>query len=188
MYGSAGSKRWSPNGFRDERDVYWIVMSDHGAGLGAAQREKGKSVLESHVHVPLIFAGPGIRTARIDVPVDSALDSAATILDLAVVEIPDSYDGVSLLPLLRDGTGAEELAERVIPLRNGWLDGRRVQALEVRAIPQRRPALRSVPRSDGNRQPRRRAAGPHPLVVSPSGKEAARGQPAVQDRCQGLRR
>lgn len=102
----------------NDRDVYWIVMSDHGAGLGPARREKGKSVLEGHVHVPLIFAGPGVRVGRIDVPVDSALDSAATILDLAGVGVPPSYDGVSLLPLLRDGTGAEELAERVIPLRN----------------------------------------------------------------------
>lgn len=108
---------------RDDRDVYWIVMSDHGAGLGPARREKGKSVLEGHVHVPLIFAGPGIRVGRIDVPVDSALDSAATILDLAGVGVPPSYDGVSLLPRLREGTGAEELAERVIPLRNGAWTG-----------------------------------------------------------------
>lgn len=104
---------------RGDRDVYWIVMSDHGAGLGPARREKGKSVLEGHVHVPLVFAGPGIRVGRIDVPVDAALDSAATILDLAGIGPPPSYDGVSLAPLLREGSGVAELAERIIPLRNG---------------------------------------------------------------------
>lgn len=104
----------------EERDIYWIVMSDHGAGLteGKAKRESGKSILERHVHVPLIIAGPGIQTGDVDVPVDAALDTAATILHLAGIDQPPGYDGVSLVPVLEGQTVPQILSERVIPLRN----------------------------------------------------------------------
>src|SRR5690606_27947051 len=85
----AGTDQWlgrlqqmASKHLKDERDIYWIVMSDHGAGLteGKAKRESGKSILARHVHVPLVIAGPRIQKGEIDVPVDAALDTAATIL------------------------------------------------------------------------------------------------------------
>src|SRR5690606_31399820 len=98
-----------------DRDIYWIVQSDHGAGLvpGATGAERGKSLYERYVHVPLIIAGPRVRSGEIDVHVDSALDVASTIVDLAGIEPPASYDGISLLPILEHREVGDALLSRI---------------------------------------------------------------------------
>jgi arylsulfatase A-like enzyme len=109
----------------NDRDIYWIVQSDHGAGLlpGATGAERGKSLHERYVHVPLVIAGPRMQPGEVDVHVDSALDVAATIVDLAGIQLPATYDGLSLVPLFENGTAPEEFSDRIIPLRNSSWTG-----------------------------------------------------------------
>ncbi|HEY6725199.1 MAG TPA: sulfatase-like hydrolase/transferase, partial [Polyangiaceae bacterium] len=119
----AATDRWLPKieemmaqHLGDQRPTYWIVQSDHGAGLRQGERERGKNLMEDHVHVPLIIAGPGVKRGQVGVPVDSSIDVAATILDLAGLEAPASYEGASLVPLFESPELASELEERALYL------------------------------------------------------------------------
>jgi arylsulfatase A-like enzyme len=94
-------------------NTVWFIGSDHGAGVTRNQRNVGKTLYEDHIRVPLIIQGPGITPGYYDFVVDSALDSAATLVDLAGLPIPESWDGVSLLPLMQ---GNAEPRPRAIPL------------------------------------------------------------------------
>jgi arylsulfatase A-like enzyme len=83
-----------------ERETVWIVGSDHGAGLGRFDKMVGKTIYDVHAKVPFVVVAPWIEPRRIPVPVDVSLDAAATLLDLAGIEPPDSYDGISLVPMM----------------------------------------------------------------------------------------
>lgn len=83
-----------------ERETVWIVGSDHGAGLGRYDKMVGKTIYDVHAKVPFLVVAPRIEPRRISVPVDVSLDAAATLLDLAGIEPPDSYDGISLVPMM----------------------------------------------------------------------------------------
>jgi arylsulfatase A-like enzyme len=81
-------------------NTYFVLGSDHGSGINRFRRKVSKTTWQDHVHVPLAIAGPDVPTRRVDVAVDSALDVSATLLDLAGITIPPSYDGISLLSLM----------------------------------------------------------------------------------------
>ena len=116
-----GRLRQIAKGLTDPSNTYWIVGSDHGAGLSRGETtQTGKSLYDHHVRVPLLIAGPGVRPGVYDSLVDSSLDVAATLLDCAGLSTPASYDGISLLPLITQGIvpGA-----RTIPLHYGQVMG-----------------------------------------------------------------
>jgi arylsulfatase A-like enzyme len=108
--------------FGDSRPVLWFVFSDHGMYVDEGD---GKTLYDRIVRVPLVVAGPGIAHREVGEPVDVSLDLAATVLDLAGIQPPADYDGVSLAPVLMDGSGTEELASRVIVLSRApkWSGG-----------------------------------------------------------------
>lgn len=125
--------------------TYWVVGSDHGAGLSRGQKEDlGKTLFEDHVRVPLLLAGPKIRVGKYDALVDSSLDLAATILDTAGIDKPPEYDGTSLLPLVIEGLPPKD---RTIALLYGshrgavgarwkWIEYRRANLLfDIEADP-----------------------------------------------------
>ena len=63
----------------------------------------GKQNLYQHsVRVPLIFSGPGIPRAEKRQTLCYLLDIYPTLCDLIGLPIPDTVDGVSLLPALLD--------------------------------------------------------------------------------------
>ena len=65
-----------------------------------------------------IVGAPGVRPRVEKVPVDVALDVAASVVDWAGIEPPASYDGVSLLPALSgDEAALRAMSRRVLPLR-----------------------------------------------------------------------
>jgi len=105
----------------DERPVYWVIMSDHGAGFSTAEDQTdfsmNRNVAERFVRVPLIVAGPGIAPGRSDVLVSAAIDVSATLVDLAGINPPPSYDGMSLMPLLGGYANPSGAADRSIYLR-----------------------------------------------------------------------
>lgn len=92
-------------GLTNPGNTYFLFGSDHGAGMTRFRKKVSKTTWQDHVHVPLALVGPGIARGTYDYTVDSALDVAATLLDLAGLEPPEDYDGISLLPLV---TGARK--------------------------------------------------------------------------------
>ncbi len=83
------------------------ITSDHGEGLGDHNAKFHSSDLyNSQTRVPLLFAGPGIKSAKIHQPV-GLVSIAPTLLELAGFVPPGmpQMDGTSLAPLL---LGAEQ--------------------------------------------------------------------------------
>jgi arylsulfatase A-like enzyme len=92
--------------FLDEQDLFEntviVVTGDHGEMLGDYGLWGKSSYHDAVFHVPLIIRDPVRRACfgqRFSLPTES-IDVAPTILDLIGVDIPDTMDGVSLLPLL----------------------------------------------------------------------------------------
>ena len=79
-----------------------IFTSDHGETLGDhGLIYKGCRFYEGLIRVPLIFRWPGrIKEGLQSDALVELLDMSATILDAAGVEIPDYFQGQSLLPIL----------------------------------------------------------------------------------------
>jgi len=98
-----------------ERGTIWIICADHGVRVESA----GRDLYANIVRVPLIIVGPGFEPATLDTPVETAVDLAATVLDVAGITPPDSYDGISLVPLLMRGDVGSRMDKRVIPLMRG---------------------------------------------------------------------
>jgi arylsulfatase A-like enzyme len=90
-----------------DRTVF-ILLSDHGEEFGEHGRFKHEQLYEELLHVPLIMVlpsavaprmRPGLRIAS---PV-RLMDVSPTVLEIAGVEVPDHFLGVSLLPVLNGG-------------------------------------------------------------------------------------
>jgi choline-sulfatase len=100
-------------------DTIVLFTADHGEMLGERGLWYKMSFFDGSARVPLLAAGPGIQTGRIEAPV-SHLDLAPTIAALAGVETAGAeFSGVSLESALTRGeqppgeAAAEYLAEGV---------------------------------------------------------------------------
>lgn len=81
-----------------------MFMADHGDSMGGRwMATKHTGFYEETVHVPMVFAGPGIQGVNRSVsgPV-SNLDLLPTLCDLAGVPAPQGLPGKSLAPCLRE--------------------------------------------------------------------------------------
>jgi len=83
-----------------EQKTLWIVLGDHGEAFGQHEGNYGHTfqVYDENVRVPFLIAAPGlirqqIRSRR----VVSLIDTAPTLLNLAGVGAPASYQGRSML-------------------------------------------------------------------------------------------
>lgn len=84
-----------------------IFTSDHGEDFGGRE-PPGSSVPFGHghnlyhelLHVPLVFVGPGITPQTIDYQVRS-IDIAPTILKYLMIESPESFQGSSLIGIIK---------------------------------------------------------------------------------------
>jgi arylsulfatase len=81
-----------------------VFTSDHGEMLGDHYMWRKSRAYEPSARVPLLIRAPerfGLKQASVvDLPATHA-DLMPTLLDMAGVDIPDSVDGRSLLPLMR---------------------------------------------------------------------------------------
>lgn len=78
-----------------------VLTGDHGEALGDhGEITHGYFAYNSTLWVPLIFAGPGIKTSRVDEYV-SHIDIFPTICDILGTEKPSFLQGDSLLPLMK---------------------------------------------------------------------------------------
>ncbi len=85
-----------------------VVAGDHGESLGDhGESTHGLFVYESALHVPLIFAGAGVRNpAVVNEPV-RLIDVAPTMLELAGLAPLSGVDGESLRPLMTAAATSE---------------------------------------------------------------------------------
>jgi arylsulfatase A-like enzyme len=83
----------------------FVFCGDHGEAFGEHAGNFGHTLYlyEENVRVPLVVFAPGLTTAERRVPhLASVIDIAPTILDLLGLEIPSTYQGVSLLQVRPD--------------------------------------------------------------------------------------
>lgn len=82
-----------------------IYTSDHGCHFKTRNFEYKRSCHDSCIHTPLVFGGGAIPVAENTDALASLIDLPPTILNLAGIEIPESYSG-NVLPA--NGTDAPE--------------------------------------------------------------------------------
>ena len=104
-----------------------VVTADHGEGLGS-HAETTHSLLnyDTTLHVPLIVSWPSnLEQKRVSRLVGS-VDIVPTVLDLALVDIPEPVQGQSLVPLMTQSSpdwlaSPEYYAETLSPrVSHGW--------------------------------------------------------------------
>jgi arylsulfatase A-like enzyme len=83
-------------------NTIFVFMSDHGCHFMTRNQEYKRSTHNSSLRVPLLIEGPGFENARQIQEVVGIVDIAPTLLDAAGVAIPNSVQGKSFFPLLRD--------------------------------------------------------------------------------------
>lgn len=77
-----------------------VFMSDHGCHFRTRNTEYKRSPHESSIHVPLILQGPGLNQSRKVNNLVSMIDVAPTLLDAVGVQVPDSMQGHSFMPVI----------------------------------------------------------------------------------------
>jgi len=98
-------------------NTLFVLTSDHGEGLDDhpdvwKANSHGWVLYESNVKVPLIFYNPaGGLPARTITDRVRLLDMMPTILDYLGIPVPDSVEGLSLMPLVRGETDRLPLPE-----------------------------------------------------------------------------
>lgn len=81
-------------------NTIFIFSGDNGLSLGQQGLMGKQNLYDSSVHVPLLFAGPGIPSGQRCETYAYLTDIFPTICDLIHVDIPDSVEGISLVPAL----------------------------------------------------------------------------------------
>jgi arylsulfatase A-like enzyme len=71
--------------------------SDHGEGMGAHRWVQKASFYEESARVPLILAGPGVPSGRVNANLASLEDLMPTFCETAGIRVPESCTGQSLL-------------------------------------------------------------------------------------------
>jgi len=87
-------------GLREETIV--VFAGDNGLAVGQHGLFGKQSVYDHAVHVPLIFAGPGIPEGQQRDALVGLIDIFPTLCDLSDVDIPDTVEGCSLVPVIDD--------------------------------------------------------------------------------------
>tara|TARA_Y100000588_G_scaffold269877_1_gene285329 strand:+ start:217 stop:1635 length:1419 start_codon:yes stop_codon:yes gene_type:complete len=85
-----------------------IFLSDHGEMLGDHQWLRKRNPFEASARIPMLWKFPdrlGIPQRRVLEHSVELMDLMPTLLELVGVEVPDTVDGKSLLPILKDEGG-----------------------------------------------------------------------------------
>lgn len=78
-----------------------VLAGDNGLALGRHGLMGKQNLYEHSVRVPLIFSGPGVPTGYQSHALVYLSDIFPTLFDLLDVEPPDSVEGLSLVPVMR---------------------------------------------------------------------------------------
>jgi len=89
-----------------DRETIVLFTSDHGCHFETRIGQDKRSWHESSIRVPTAFMGPGFEGGG-EVPgLVNLPDLSATLLDAAGLDVPATFEGRSILPLLRGEAGA----------------------------------------------------------------------------------
>lgn len=133
-----------------EENTLLVLVADHGEGFDhGIYFRHAPTIYRSGLAIPLIVVWPGrLEPARVGGPV-SAVDVTPTILDLLGIPGPDSMQGESFVPLLREGRsdgrpvffsvarGAVVETPAETTLREQGLQSRREEYRTVLGVPRR---------------------------------------------------
>jgi choline-sulfatase len=81
-----------------------VVWGDHGWHLGEKAITGKNTLWDNGTRVPLIFAGPGVKSGQRCTQPAELLDIYPTLVDLAKLTKRNDLEGVSLLPQLQDAS------------------------------------------------------------------------------------
>jgi choline-sulfatase len=83
-----------------------VLLSDHGFHLGEKGISGKNTLWERSTRVPLIVAGPGVRSGAVCSRPAELLDLYPTLSELCALSAPPPLDGHSLVPQLKDAKAA----------------------------------------------------------------------------------
>ncbi len=83
-----------------DKNTVIILMGDNGFFLGERQISGKWLMYDNSIRVPLIVYDPRVKKHRDISDMALNIDVPATILDLAGVDVPSSYQGLSLVPMV----------------------------------------------------------------------------------------
>ncbi|MFZ7332201.1 sulfatase-like hydrolase/transferase [Avibacterium avium] len=86
------------------QDCFIVATADHGDAMGAHRMiEKGEFMFETTYNIPLIIKDPeSLRINEVDDNLVYLHDLTSTVFDVARQAVPESFQGESLLPILRE--------------------------------------------------------------------------------------
>lgn len=84
-------------------DTIVLFTSDHGSHFKTRNGEYKRSCHDGSIRVPFVVRGPGFDSGGTLRQLISTVDLAPTLLDACGVEVPDTMQGRSILPLLHGG-------------------------------------------------------------------------------------
>lgn len=95
-----------------------VLWSDHGYHMGEKNTFQKQSLWERSSHVPLVFAGPGIKAGQRCDRVVSLLDIYPTLVEMCRLPTNDKNEGRSIVPLMIDPS-----QRWPYPAITGWKEG-----------------------------------------------------------------
>ena len=84
-----------------DQDTVVLFTSDHGCHFKTRNGEYKRSCHESSIRIPTALIGPGFNSGGQVDELVSLVDLPATLLDAAGIEVPNHFEGRSILPLVR---------------------------------------------------------------------------------------
>jgi len=145
-------KSLEEHGLRERTLV--VLLADHGEGLGDhGEYTHGVFLYDSTVHIPLIFAGPGVPGGRTVSQQVRSIDVMPTVTDYLGLAESDKAQGTSLLPSILEGkppAGSYCYMETLYPkTQMGWSELRGMRTDDWKYIVAPRPELYKYPDDRG---------------------------------------
>ena len=81
-----------------------VFAGDNGLAVGRHGLMGKQNLYEHSVSVPLIFAGPGLPAGQQRTAFSNLIDIYPTLCEMIGIEIPDTVEGKSLVPVLEDAS------------------------------------------------------------------------------------
>jgi len=131
-----------------------VLMSDHGESLGEhGEYTHGVFLYDSTMHIPLIFAGPGIPGGREILQQVRSIDVLPSITDLLGLPAGEKAQGVSLVPALMEGKATRSnycYMETLYPKSQmGWCELRAMRTDQWKLVVAPKPELYRFPDDSG---------------------------------------